>query len=295
MEYTFNKQQIYSLHLKGYSRVEIADRLKLSLNMISQTLLNDFQIPPKRSGRKPKYHLLSESFIEDYKKGLRLTEISKKHRISPQVVSYYLRRNGIVITTKNIVAKPKDCQITYFERLSEFKCYQLGLILAANQNLTHEALSLPLAKSYLFKDLLKSWFFITPNPYFIQQENEIIFNYPQSWFSPWIQSLATLSAHKEKGILHESAFWKGFLSVNTTFTSNGLSIQLKNCPRFIQEALKEFLKDQNLTSEMLLIEEQKLMIRHPKANRQLLAKLPFLEELLMLEEINSYWMKVLCC
>ena len=295
MEYTFNKQQIYSLHLKGYSRVEIADRLKLSLNMISQTLLNDFQIPPKHSGRKPKYHLLIESFIEDYQKGQTLTEIAKKHGITPQVVSSYLRRSGVSLKEKNKTVKAKDCQIDYFERLSEFKCYQLGLILAANQNLEHEVLSLPLAKSYLFKELFQTWFFISPNSFFIQQENEMIFNYPQSWFSPWIQSLATLSVHKGKGILHETAFWKGFLSVNTTFTSNGLSIQLKNCPHFIQESLKEFLKDQNLTSEMLLIQEQKLMIRHPKANRQLLAKLPFLEELLMLEEINSYWMKVLCC
>ena len=295
MEYTLNKQRIYNLYLKGYSRAEIANQLKLSFNMISQTLLNDFQIPPKQSGRKPKYHLLSESFIEDYQKGRTLTEIAKKHGITPQVVSSYLKRSGISLKEKNKIVKPKDCQIDYFERLSEFKCYQLGLILAANQNSTHEVLSLPLAKSYLFKELFQSWLFISPNQYFIQQENEIIFNYPQSWFSPWIQSLVTLSVHKGKGILHETAFWKGFLSVNTTFSSNGLSVQLKNCPYFIQEALKEFLKDQNLTSETLLIQDKKLMICHPEANRRLLAKLPFLEELLMLEEINSYWIKVFCC
>ena len=294
MQYTLNKQQIYSLHLKGYSRVEIAERLKLNINTISQTLLNDFQITPKRAGRKPKHHLVAPSFIEDYRKGNTVTEIAKKHGITTQVVSSYLKRNGITAKEKNIVADSKECQIDYFERLSEFRCYQLGLILAASQNLKEETLSLPLTKSYLFKDLFQSWLFISPNPYLTQQNNEMIFSYPKPWFPSWIQSLTTLSTYKGKGLFHETAFWKGFLSVHSKFTSNGLSIQLQNCPYFIQEALKEFLKDQNLTSEMLPIQNKILTIRHPEANRRLLTKLPFLEELLMSEEINSYWVKVIC-
>lgn len=293
-----HKQLIYSLYIEGYSRVEISKRLKLNINTISQTLLNEFKVCPKRAGRKSKYDSLMPSFIEDYQQGYSIRAIAQKYGVTDQVIRRCLKRNGIEIASirRDLI---KDFDFAYFDEINPFKAYQLGQLWASVLMSDPEEgiirFLLPKKKNYLFQEMFQGW---VSSPFTQRQTNDdtlMEVSYHHVGLCQFFNELGLNQGYPTCLPPHHSEFWRGYFSVQVDFLSDGLKIGFHSSHSAeIKHLLCDYLNTHQLSSDAIIIDEAGITITGPQMNKQLLKQLPFLEDQLMKETITTYWLEVLC-
>ncbi|MFP3726366.1 hypothetical protein U8V72_14355 [Priestia filamentosa] len=133
----FNKyaEEWRKLHIEeGYSRSEIARMYNTGPSTISHVLHRKLGIgrtTKTNMGLKKKYEHLTKTFIKMYEEGYSLKEIGKKHEVSSQTVSNYIKEGGGKLRTMGVAQRKYEVNDDYFNEIdTEEKAYHLGILFA---------------------------------------------------------------------------------------------------------------------------------------------------------------------
>lgn len=126
----------YQLHVEGWTNAAIANKYNVTKTTVWNILSKEKGVK-KKSGRK-KYEHLIPTFIQMYKDGYDLTDISKETGASRQTVLNYLNDEGIKARTYSETSRIHAVKEDYFEVIdSGRKAYMLGLVFSSGTLLEH--------------------------------------------------------------------------------------------------------------------------------------------------------------
>ncbi|MGN4723926.1 endonuclease [Bacillus cereus group sp. MYBK15-3] len=126
----------YQLHLEGWTNDAIAKKYNVTKTTVWNILSKEKGIK-KKSGRK-KYAHLTPTFIQMYKDGADLTDISKATGASRQTVLNYLNDEGVTARTYSETSRIHEVKEDYFDTIdSDRKAYMLGLVFSSGTLLEH--------------------------------------------------------------------------------------------------------------------------------------------------------------
>ncbi|MBE7114472.1 endonuclease [Bacillus paranthracis] len=126
----------HQLHLEGWTNAAIAKKYNVTTTTVWNILSKEKGVK-KKVGRKKYAHLLP-TFIQMYKDGADLTDISKATGASRQTVLNYLNDEGIKARTYSETSRIHEVKEDYFEVIdSDRKAYMLGLVFSSGTLLEH--------------------------------------------------------------------------------------------------------------------------------------------------------------
>lgn len=294
--------QIYPLHLQGYSMKDIAKTLGIGTTVVANYLALNHNVESS-TGKGLKYEHLLETFKEEYLRGDTLTEISERHGVPRQTVLSYLNRQGVKAREYSEASRVYELNEDYFDTLTKKKSFQLGIIYAHGSIIRkrHSSvlrLSCKQGKEQLF---VKAFEGVTgsveericeinPNPTISLSFFELF----SDKICRWLEKNDFPNQLPKQFGFDEGEFWKGFLIARVSFSKTKRNIVHLPFPtEGLKEAFVKYNKGLNEESETYLAgrDKKRIEIGNRVYLKDFIQRFPFLLDMIKEECIGLYELK----
>ena len=120
------EDEAYRMYCKGYLPSDICTALNINLSTLARYFARNYNII---INKKAKHSHLADSFEEDYKNGMSITDISKKYGLNRSIIHNYLCYDNVNMRTYSETSRLYYTDEDYFDVLDSKKAYKLGIIL----------------------------------------------------------------------------------------------------------------------------------------------------------------------